>query len=101
MAGDRDKGNGAVMAQMAFRSPVPPVVPKLDQGVGGQHSAATLTRSHSPALPVSSFVFLGESHDPLGFGFLIRRIQNRRPVRRLGVRTAQVLEDTFLKAGSS
>lgn len=33
--------------------------------------------------------------------FLIRKIQKRPPVLSLGVRTAEVLESTFLKAGSS
>lgn len=57
-AEDRDKENGAMKAQMAFRSPVPLVALKAGRGWGGQHSAAALTRTHSPAFPVSSSVFV-------------------------------------------
>ena len=83
------------MAQVPFRSPVPAVA--LGQE---QRPAATPTRAHTLALPASSFVFLGESHNSLSFGFLIQKIEKRWPVHRVDVKKAGVKEGNFFKAAS-
>lgn len=99
-AGDGDKGDStpvirALMAQVPFRSPVPAVA--LGQE---QRPAATPTRAHTLALPASSFVFLGESHNSLSFGFLIQKIEKCWPVHRVDVKKAGVKEGNFFKAAS-